>query len=358
MEARKLEEEKLRSAIRARKDWTSAYGWAWDSVTAATRRQSTRRKESAFRTLVSPMAGFAATLVALPQQLKKPNGERMASFQDATLAATKRRLLSPAPVYADMAEAEMSDALRYAAEHLPKGDPWLKAVLDGRSPEEAAKFHHASSRMADPEYRRELLEGGEAAVAASDDPLIVLARRLYPIQEELRLWTERSVTATLTPASEAIGKARFAAYGKSAPPDATFSLRLSFGPVRGYPMNGTVAPPFTTFYGMYERWKGFGGIPPFDLPERFIDGEKNLDLGTPFNFVCTADIIGGNSGSPVVNAGGEIVGLIFDGNIESLSGRYLYTDERARAVAVHTAAITESLRKLYQAADLADELER
>ena len=356
--AKKEEEDALRTAVKAKKELARSYGWAWDSVQVALKRQSSRRKESTYRSLYSTMAGHASVLVALPQELKKPNGERMPSYQDANLAATKRRVLSPAPVFADMDEVQMADALRLASEKLGPKDRWLQTVLDGKSPEEAARSYHATSRLSDADYRRELLEGGEKAVEASTDPLIVLARKLYPIQEEHRQWTEKYVTAAITPASQAIGKARFEVYGKSAAPDATFSLRLSFGPVLGYPMNGTIAPPFTTMYGMYDRHKSFGGVQPFDLPERYIEGEKELNLGTPFNFVCTADIIGGNSGSPTLNTSGEIVGLIFDGNIESLSGRYIYTDAKARAVAVHTAAIIESLRKLYDAGGLADELER
>ncbi len=358
MGARKETEDALRAAVKGKKEWMRSYGWAWDSVQAATRRQSARRKESTYRTLYSAMAGQAVTLVALPLELKKPNGDRVSYYQDASLAATKRRVLSSAPVYPDLEEAQMAEALRLASEKLGPKDRWVQIVLDGKTPEEAARLYHATSRMADVDYRRELLEGGQKAIDASTDPLIVLARKLYPVQEEMRLWTEKNVSATITPASEAIGKARFEVYGKAAAPDATFSLRLSFGPVKGYPMNGTIAPPITTFYGMYDRHKSFGGVPPFDLPERYIEGEKELNLGTPFNFVCTADIIGGNSGSPTINANAEIVGLIFDGNIESLSGRYIYTDAKARAVAVHTAAIIECLRKLYDAGDLADELEK
>jgi hypothetical protein len=356
--AKGRQERELIAAVKASADQKTAYAWAWDSVRAATARQLSRMNHGLYRTLGSGMAGTAFALVAMQRELKKPNGERLHSYQDANLAATKRRLLSPAPVYPDMDEAVMADALRLAAGKLGAGDPWLTAVLDGKSPEEAARMYHASSKVFDAGVRKELLEGGEAAIDASTDPLIVLARKLYPIMDEQREWTERQVTAAITPASEAIGKARFAVYGKSAAPDATFSLRLSFGPVAGYPMNGTMAPGRTTFYGMYERHRAFGGVAPFDLPGRFIEREKDLRLDTPFNFVCTADIIGGNSGSPTINTRGELVGLIFDGNIESLSGRYIYTDEKARAVAVHSAAIIEALRKLYDADELADELER
>jgi hypothetical protein len=159
-----------------------------------------------------------------------------------------------------------------------------------------------------------------------------------------------------TQAGEKIGKARFAAYGKSLYPDATFTLRLTFGAVKGYPMNGTQAPPKTTFYGLYDRAFSFDLKPPYHLPRRYLERKARLDLSTPLNFVSTCDIIGGNSGSPVINKQGELVGLIFDGNIESLVGDYLYIEENNRAVAVHSAAILEALRKLYDAGALAEEL--
>jgi hypothetical protein len=194
-------------------------------------------------------------------------------------------------------------------------------------------------------------------VAASSDPMIVMARKVDPLNRELRKWSEDKVESVLTPAHEKIGKARFAVYGKSAYPDATFTLRLAYGTVKGYAMNGTDAPSMTTFYGLYDRAYSFANKPPFDLPQRYIAHKDALDLSTPFNFVSTCDIIGGNSGSPVIDRKGEIVGLIFDGNIESLVSDYVYDGVSSRAVAVHTGAMIEAMRKLYDAGYLADELE-
>ena len=161
----------------------------------------------------------------------------------------------------------------------------------------------------------------------------------------------------MTAAEEKIAKARFAIYGKSVYPDATFTLRLAYGTVQGYPMNGTKAPSKTTFYGLYDRSASFDNKPPFNLMPRFVQRKDKLDLSTPLDFVATADIIGGNSGSPVINRNGEFVGIIFDGNIESLTGNFVYLEETNRAVAVHSAAIIEALRKLYDAPALANELE-
>ena len=178
-----------------------------------------------------------------------------------------------------------------------------------------------------------------------------------PIVREMNRHLRDTISSVLTPAEEKLGKARFLVYGKDVYPDATFTPRLSYGAVKGYPYNGTIAPPFTTFYGLYDRSASFSNKPPFDLTPKEAAGLGKLDLSTPLDFVSTGDIIGGNSGSPVVNREGELVGLIFDGNIESLAGDFVYDGERNRAVAVHSAGMIEGLRKLYNAGALADELE-
>jgi hypothetical protein len=229
-------------------------------------------------------------------------------------------------------------------------------VTNGKTPREVATELVNGTKLADPEVRKKLVEGGESAMNASTDSMIVLARKLDPVRRELTKWLEDNVQSVEERAGEQLGKARFAAFGKSTYPDATFTLRLSYGKVSGYPMNGTIAPPMTTMFGLYDRSASFGNKGPFELPQRYVDGRTKLDLATPLNFVTTNDIIGGNSGSPVINKNGEIVGLIFDGNIESLVGDFVYEGEMNRAVAVHTAAMTEALRKLYGAEKLANEL--
>jgi hypothetical protein len=269
----------------------------------------------------------------------------------------KFRLFSPAPVYPDLEEVLMADGLQTSLAALGPDDPFMKAVLNGRQPAEVAKELITGTKLADPAFRKSLVEGGEAAVAASADPLIAVARKVDPLVRDMRQWLEDNVESVEVAASEKIGKARFAVYGKTTYPDATFTLRLSYGSVKGYPMNGTIAPTKTTFYGLYDRAHSFDMKPPFNLPSRYIERQSDLDLSTPVNFITTNDIIGGNSGSPVINRDGELVGVIFDGNIESLAGRFVYSDEKNRAVAVHSAAIIEVLRKLYEAGALADELE-
>jgi hypothetical protein len=195
-------------------------------------------------------------------------------------------------------------------------------------------------------------------IAKSDDPMIALARRVEPVIRELRAWQEERIQSVEAAAGEKIAKARFAVYGKSVYPDATFSLRLGYGTVAGYSEDTTLVPYKTTFYGLYDRAESFNEKPPYNLPKRYKEGKAALDLSTPFNFVYTADTIGGNSGSPVINRAGEVVGLNFDSNIQKLPNRYLYVDdaEGSRAVAVHSAAIIEALRKLYGAGELVKEI--
>jgi len=286
----------------------------------------------------------------------KPDPERLPGFHESQVPALELRLYSPAPIYPALEEALLADALDEAAAKLGAADPFITAILRGRTGAQVAHDAIAGTKLIDPSARKALVASGPAGLAASTDPLVVLARTADPFVKRNRELTESRVESIETPAQQRVGQARFKVYGHTAYPDATFTLRLSFGAVKDYPMNGTKAPTRTTFYGLYDRAYSFGLKPPFDLPSRYLDKRAALDLSTPLNFVSTNDIIGGNSGSPVVNRQGELVGLIFDGNIESLVGEFVYSEDTNRAVAVHSAAIIEALRKLYDAAPLADEI--
>ena len=356
MAKKQAEEQDFRSKVMANPEWKAAYGTAWDAIAGAEKKAATRTKERLYRSLDSQFASLATSIVQYVAEIKKPDGERLAGYHDAQLDSLKIRMFSPAPVYPAMEIARLAGSLDLALAELGPNDPFLKIALGGRAPKDAATTLVSGTKMADPAFRRQLVDGGEAAVAASSDPMIVSARQLDPLRRELTKWTEDNVTSVVQRAGEQLGKARFAVYGKSTYPDATFTLRLSYGQVQGYPMNGTKAPYETTFYGLYDRAHSFDFAPPFDLPARYREGRDKLDLATPLDFVTTNDIIGGNSGSPVINAKGEIVGLIFDGNIESLIGDFVYEGETNRAVAVHTAGMTEVLRKLYGAQKLVDEM--
>jgi hypothetical protein len=356
--AKKFQEEKdLRDKVNANPEWKKEFGWAWDTIAAATERQREMTRQSRGRVIRGRLYSIAAQLVQASEEMKKPNGERQPAFQDANLASLKFRLFSPAPIYPELEELQIADGIAESVETLGENDPFLKETLAGRTPEQTAKELVAGTKLMDVAVRKQLFGGGEAAIAASTDPLIQIARKAQPMVNELRKWTEKNVSGPMTAASEALGKARFAVYGKSMNPDATFTLRLSYGTVKGYPMNGTQAPTKTTLYGLFDRALSFNNQGAWVLPKRFFDRKASLELSTPLDFVSTCDIIGGNSGSPVVNKEGEFVGLIFDGNIESLSGRYLYDETANRAVAVHPGAIVEAMRKVYDAGTLADELE-
>lgn len=351
------QEGELRQKVAANPAWQKEFGQAWEAIEKAEKLYRERAREATYRRLGGyRLPQIALNIVQLVAEVKKPDGERLEGFHESQLPSLKFRLLSPAPIYPQFEEVLLADALKESLEKLGPEDPFVKAALAGQSPEEVAAQVIGGTQLADPEFRKKLIEGGEAAVAASTDPLIALARRVDPILRQERKWYEDTIQSVQRSAGEKIGKARFAIYGKSLYPDATFTLRLTYGTVTGYPYNGTVAPSKTTFYGLYDRAESFDFKPPFHLPQRFLEKREKLHLATPLNFVCTCDIIGGNSGSPVVNRRGEIVGLIFDGNIESLVGRFVFDITANRAVAVHTAGMTEALRKLYDAEFLLQEL--
>jgi Peptidase S46 len=356
MDKKKKEEDDFRSKVDANPEWKKDYGNAWTIEDQALETARPRIKQQIFRNLDSSLATLAIQIVTYVAEVKKPDDVRLQGYHDSQLESLKQRLFSPAPVYPDLEIARMIGALDLDVKELGTSDPYLKAVLDGRSPKDAATYLVNGTKLADPAVRKALVEGGPSAVDSSTDPMIAMARRVDPIRREQIKWVEDNVQSVEERAGELLGKARFAVYGTNTYPDATFTLRLSYGQVLGYPMNGTIAPSKTTMYGLYDRAASFNDKPPFDLPKRWVDGREKLDLSTPFNFVTTNDIIGGNSGSPVVDRNGEIVGLIFDGNIESLVGDFVYDSYQNRAVAVHTAAMTEAMKKLYGAQKLIDEM--
>jgi hypothetical protein len=354
---KQAEEKDLRSKVDANPEWMAAWGDAWDTIAGVEEKVKPEIKRQLLRRTGSQFFSLALTIVQYVAEVKKPDGERLEQYHQAGLESLRYQLLSPAPIYPDVEKMFMKTSLNLAVEQLGANDEFVQAITQGGGVNKAVDALVDGTGLADPKVRQALLEGGEAAVAASTDPMIVAARRLDPIWRANYQHIRDSEESVLVPAEEKLGKARFAAYGKNAYPDATFTLRLSYGTVEGYPYNGTVAPPFTTYYGLFDRAASFGNKEPFNLTGKEAAALSRLDLATPLDFVSTADIIGGNSGSPVVDRDGQIVGLIFDGNIESLAGDFVYDGARNRAVAVHTAGMIEALRKIYNADALADELE-
>ncbi|MEP7306738.1 MAG: S46 family peptidase [Acidobacteriota bacterium] len=357
MEKKRKEEREFRARIEANREWKTLYGDAWDAIAAAEKVNRSLYKASRFQQLRgSSLAGLATSLVRYIDEKQKPDADRLNGYHDAQLQGLELQLFSPAPVYPALDEALLADALQQSFEELGPKDPFNLAVLKNRTAAAVAKEALEGTTLADPAARKALAASGSAGLTASTDPLVVLARSADVYARKNQKLVEDRVASVETAAGEKVGRARFAVYGHTAYPDATFTLRLSYGQVKGYPMNGTLAPPKTTLYGLYERSAAFDNKDPFELPRRYTARRASLDLSTPMNFVSSNDIIGGNSGSPVVNRAGEFVGIIFDGNIESLVGRFVYSEDTNRAVAVHSAVILEALRKLYDAGSLADEL--
>jgi hypothetical protein len=359
MAGRKRAEDEFRKKVAGSPEWKKEFGGAWDAIGAAVAKSAESFKKRFWRGQTgSRLAQFAQNIVRYGTEVKKPDADRIPGFHESEIEELRFYLLSPAPIYADLEELMMAKAFEKALAELGPNDEFVKAALGGTTSAAAAKKLIGDTKLADPKIREELLKGGEDAVAKSTDPLIVLARKVDATLRADEKWTRDNIESVMTSAGEKIGKARFAVYGKTAAPDATFTLRLSFGTATGYPMNGTLAPYRTTLYGLYDRALSFGDKGDFALPTRFWERKASLDLATPVNFVCSCDIIGGNSGSPVVNRAGELVGLIFDGNIESLPGRFAYDGTKNRAVAVHCAYMLEGLKKLYDAGPLAAEIEK
>jgi hypothetical protein len=299
---------------------------------------------------------MARNLVRAAAEKPKPNAERLREFRDSALPSMEQKLFSAAPVYKNLESVKLAAALAEMKVALGDDDPAVKAALNGKSPEDAAKELISGTKLDDVAVRKQFYEGGQAAVEASTDPLIVLMRNVDPEARQVRKRYEDEVESVERRDGATIARDRFAQSGFNYPPDATFTLRLSYGPVNGYMENGKKVPPFTALGGAYEHAADHGNQPPFNLPESWMKAKSKLNLATPFNYVSTADIIGGNSGSPTVNKAGEVVGIIFDGNIQSLANDFFYDDEQQRAVHVDSRAIIEALRKIYSADALADEL--
>jgi hypothetical protein len=329
----------------------------WTRIEAATRNEARVLKESwavgyGYDTLFS----IAGKIVEIAGEKALPDGERLPDYRDSAIPRLLLRLTSDAPVYKDLEIARLTEIWQEATELLGADHPFVRSVLDGKSPLAAATAVIEATRLDRVEERRKLIDGGAAAINASADPLIVLARAVYPLRRRLAKYKEIEIDTPIRQAADELGQIRFKLLGTDAYPDATGTLRLSYGTVRGYDADGVLMPWRTNFWGLFGRRDAFGGMPPFDLPPQWLEKQRELELSTPLNFVSTLDIIGGNSGSPVVDRKGELIGLIFDGNLEGLGGRFVYTDAKARAIAVDARAIVEALVKVYGARPLAAEL--
>ncbi len=357
MELKRREESQLRASVARDPKLASAYGAAWDRIASAYRQFSDSYKAyyllEAAAGRGSELFRIARDVVRLAEERSKPSDQRLREYRDSALPGLEGSLYAAIPISPAMETAVLEDYLRFLQQALGEDDTTVKAILGGRSPREAARGFVNSSKLAGVAERRRLASSAEA-VRGSQDGMVRLALLLDARARELRKLYEDTLETVVTGEGGKVAQARFAVLGASAYPDATFTPRLSYGPVKGYRnVAGADVPYATTFEGLYRRATGKD---PFRLPKRWAESKARLNLATPFNFVSTADTHGGNSGSPTVNTKGEIVGILFDGNLESLPDRFLYTDERARSVHVAVQGIVEALRKIYGAGRLLDEL--
>jgi Peptidase S46 len=299
---------------------------------------------------------LARTLVRAAEEKPKANADRLREFRDSALPSLEQQLFSTEPIYKNLEIVLLADALTEIQTTLGDDNADVQKLLQGKPTAEAAKDLITNTKLDDVAVRKQLYEGGQQAIEASTDPLITLMRAIDPGARAVRKQYEDKVESVVRRDGATIAKARFAQSGFNQPPDATFTLRLSYGQVKGYQENGKAIPFDTNLGGAYEHAAEHNNQPPFNLPESWMMSKSKLNLKTPLNFVSTADIIGGNSGSPTVNKNGEVVGIIFDGNIQSLPWNFAYSDAQGRAVSVDSRGIQEALRKIYGATALADEL--
>lgn len=304
----------------------------------------------------SPLFSIARYCVRMADELPKKSADRLREYRDSNLESLKFQLFSPAPLYPELERAKLTASLTFLAETLGGEHALVKLALAGKNPAARADDLVGGTKLFDPAERKRLVDGGKSAVDASKDPLIGLARDIDAESRALRTRFETEVEEPERQAYAALSGVRFLAFGNSVAPDATFTLRLAFGTVQGYEVGGEKLNFHTTFGEAFDKSERLGGKEPFDLPKRWTEGKSKLDLGTPFDFVSTADTIGGNSGSPVLNRAGELVGINFDRNRHGLVRNFVYTDVQARHIAVHSKSVLEALRKLYPAAPLVQEL--
>jgi len=357
MESRARTEKELRARIEKDPFRSAKYGAAWAEVEKA---QSAKRRMNKPYSMIETGQGFSGSLfrtarriVRGTEELTKPNGERLREYRDSALPSLKQSLFSKAPIYREMEEVNLTFSLTKLREELGPDDPFVKKVLGKDSPEDLAKSLLAGTKLDDIETRKKLWDGGESAVKASADSMIRLALLIDADGRAIRKQFEDEVEAPEKRNSELIAQALFGEHGTSVYPDATFTPRLTFGAVKGWSESGRMINPFTDFAGLFARATG---REPYVLPKSWLDAQSRIHAATPFNFVSTCDIIGGNSGSPVVGRDGNIVGLVFDGNIHSLGGNFWFDENLNRAVAVHSKGILEALWTVYGAERVVKEL--
>ena len=359
MRAKEEAEENLQERLEGRRELYTRYGSAWDDIASAELDRSLNYTE--WRMLergngfYSKLFTMARTLVRLTTEREKPNAERLQGYTDRSIPRLEQVLFSTAPIYESLEVATLSDSLALLVETLGADDDLVQQLLAGKSPGEQAYELVRGTRLKDVAFRKELAQGGIGAVRASRDPMIELALAVDPIARNLGKIVEEA-DELKRQGSTKLFQAIRELDGTTGYPDATFTLRVTYGTVKGYREVGRRIPIATNFEGLYRRAAEHGNLRPWKLPARWLERKEQLNLNTPFNFVSTNDITGGNSGSPVISRQGEVVGIIFDSNIQGLGNEFAFSDVQARAVSVSAPAVVEALQKIYDAGKLAEEL--
>jgi hypothetical protein len=360
MAKKQVTEAALRKRVAANQKSQKEYGEAWDEIAKGRQRFASYFKEHSMfansAAFNSDLFGLARVIVRLVAESAKPNAERLPEYTDVRRQSLELQLFSPAPIYGDFEKATLTESLTFMRDELGANNETVKKVLNGKTPEARAAELVDGSKLKDVAYRKQLVEGGAKAIAESNDAMIQLARMVDDTARTLQKRYETEVQANERTNYAKIARAKFEAEGTKVYPDATFTLRLSYGAVKGYQENGKPIAPFTDFAGLFKHAAEHGNKDPYHIPESWTSKKAQLNMKTPLNFVSTNDIIGGNSGSPVINQRGELVGLIFDGNIQSLVGNFIFDETQNRAVSVDVRAMLYALKNIYNTKELVEEL--
>ncbi len=358
MQKKKDFELKFKNAVQSNKELDKKYGNLWDQIDSV----ENQKREITNKLFVLSMDSrktseyffIASDVISLARELKKPEDKRDSDYIGEELDSTIQNIF-PTDMDKNYEKTLLDNQVALIIKYLGQNNKVVQKITGGKPASQAADYMIQNSFLTSENKIKELVKKGADAILNSDDPFIYFIVNTEIEQADLQQKANQLAVKEMVCDTE-LGNALFAVYGTSIPPDATFTLRISDGVMKGFPYNGTIAPPFTTFYGMYDRYYSFGKKDPFELPKRWQNPPADFDLEVPFNFVSTNDIIGGNSGSPIINEKAQIVGLAFDGNIQSLPGNFIFTEDENRCVAVHSAGLVEALKKIYKASRLTDEL--
>ncbi len=360
--AKKKAEDELRKLVAANPKMQKEYGDAWETIAKERKELPSYERERRFLEsgwgFSSDYFNFARTLVRMAEESAKPNAQRLPEYTDGNRESLEQGLYSPAPIYDDFEKMKLANSLALMRDEMGANNDIVKRVLHGKTPEARAEELISGTKLKNVDARKQIAAGGQQAIASSDDPMIQLARSIDTQARAARKRYETEVIAVERSNYGKIARALFETKGNSMYPDATFTLRLSYGTVKGYKIDGQTYAPFTDLAGLWQHAREHGDKYPYHIPESWEKARSSLNLKTPLNFVSDADIIGGNSGSPVINRKGEIVGLIFDGNIQSLPGDFYFDGAINRAVSVDVRGMFEALRKVYHADAVVSELMR